>query len=430
VNKTTPLPEDWPLVALSLYRRHEAETWRELQTGPHLLRHLRRWFLFQSLCGLLWNEFPRPTIDLYLAGLTKYGRKTVLWALTRWLAFLKREKQGLQPEEPELPGTPLHRPLRMKRCVDLVPPACWSKAAQQLYLEYLRHLRSRLKSPKEYLLPLHHFFKAQRKLGFCFREFPPSLLDGHLKSLRPRPRLRLVNALRSWLRFLYRRKELLLPLQDEIAKYRPKVHHRRLILSHAQVLSVLAQPNLGKPVGLRDRALLEVAYAAGLRIGELLALDLADLDLGKGLLKVLKSKNDRQRNVPLTHWALHFLQTYLKEARPELTSPLSLNALWLNSQGGRLTRAQLISHLPKTYRWSKTVGFRFTVHLLRHACATHLLSSGAPLRHVQELLGHQNLSSTQIYTHITPVALEEQHRRCHPRFQEAFCQVFPAVGLI
>ena len=257
-----------------------------------------------------------------------------------------------------------------------------------------------------------------------FRDFPSRLLADYLATLTPRPRLLLINALSSWFRFLYRRKELLLPLHEELAPYRPTVLHRRLILSHDQVLQVLAQPDLSDAQGLRDRAFLEVAYATGLRLSELLALDLADLDLGGGLVKVRKSKNDRQRNAPLTNWARHFLHRYLEEARIQLTSPLSLNALWLNARGGRWRRYQVILRLPKVYRWRETVGFRFTMHLLRHACTTHLLSSGAPLRHVQELLGHSDLGSTQIYTHITPVALREQHRRCHPRFQAPFRQVF------
>lgn len=424
MKKTTPLPEGWPIQALSLYRRHEALTWRELKTARPLLRQLRLWLLFQSLWGLAWTEFPRVAIDRYLLGLPQWQRTTVLWALTRWLAFLKKEGQPLQPEEPELPGTPLHRPKRMKHRIDVTAPTWWPEFARQLYDEYLRYLRQRLKNLKEYLLLLHHFFQEQRQQGYGFREFPRRFLSHYLMNLKPRPRLRLVNALSSWMRFLYRRKELLLPLHEDLAEYRPTVLHHRPILSHDQVLCVLAQPDLSNAEGLRDRAFLEMAYATGLRLGELLALDLADVDLGSALIRVQKSKNDCQRNVPLTGWARHFLQRYLTETRPELTSPLSLNSLWLNAQGRRWRKYQVILRLPKVYRWRETVGFRFTMHLMRHACATHLLSAGAPLRHVQELLGHRDLGSTQIYTHLTPVALREQHRRCHPRFSEPFRQVF------
>ena len=97
MKKTTPLPEGWPIQALGLYRRHEALTWRELATARPLLRYLRRWLLFQSLCGLAWTEFPRAAIDEYLAGLSRYGRTITLWGLTRWLDFLQRSGQALQP---------------------------------------------------------------------------------------------------------------------------------------------------------------------------------------------------------------------------------------------------------------------------------------------------------------------------------------------
>ncbi len=380
--------------------------------------------MFQSWRGLGWNEFPRAVVDEYLAGFSSWQRMLTLWGLTRWLDFLQQVGQSVTPEEPELPGTPVHRLRRMKHRLDLEAPTWWPETAQQRYREYRARLRQRAKNCKSYLRPLYHFFREQRRQGLSFRDFPSSLLADYLATLTPRPRLLLINALSSWFRFLYRRKELLLPLHEELAPYRPTVLHRRLILSHDQVLQVLAQPDLSDAQGLRDRAFLEVAYATGLRLSELLALDLADLDLGGGLVKVRKSKNDRQRNVPLTGWARHFLHRYLEEARIQLTSPLSLNALWLNARGGRWRRYQVILRLPKVYRWRETVGFRFTMHLLRHACATHLLSSGAPLRHVQELLGHSDMGSTQIYTHITPVALREQHRRCHPRFQAPFRQVF------
>jgi site-specific recombinase XerD len=148
-----------------------------------------------------------------------------------------------------------------------------------------------------------------------------------------------------------------------------------------------------------------------------------DLDLKAGLVEVVKAKNYRQRRLPLTQCALDFLKLYLTEGRSQLTSPLSLNALWLNSRGGRLSRAQFQQRLNKVYRCRETLDFPFTMHLLRHACATHLLSAGAPLRHVQELLGHLDIASTQIYTHITPANLSEQHRRCHPRFSPGFLSV-------
>ncbi|MBX3170752.1 MAG: tyrosine-type recombinase/integrase [Candidatus Eremiobacteraeota bacterium] len=117
---------------------------------------------------------------------------------------------------------------------------------------------------------------------------------------------------------------------------------------------------------------------------------------------------------------MHYLSLYLSQARPQLASPLSSNALWLNARGSRWKRNEVIPHLPKTYRWRETVGFHFTMHLMRHAFATHLLAAGAPLRDVQELLGHCSIRSTTIYTHITPLALQAQLGHCHPRNQTGF----------
>ncbi|MCW5872954.1 MAG: tyrosine-type recombinase/integrase [Candidatus Eremiobacteraeota bacterium] len=177
------------------------------------------------------------------------------------------------------------------------------------------------------------------------------------------------------------------------------------MLSHEQVLQVLAIPLVTEPLGLRDRAYLEMAYGTEMRRGELHALELTDLDLNQGLVLVRKPKNMEQRTVPLTNWALHYLLRYLEEARPKLTSPLSLNALWLSETGRRMRLSGLGERFYKEYRAHKTLDFPFTLHQMRHACATHLLQAGASIREIQQLLGHRELASTEIYTHLTPTRL-------------------------
>lgn len=417
-------PERWSAEARLLYRHYEANLWQNLQHPKGHLKHLRPYFEFQVRQGFAFHEIDRPALDLYLSRLRGWKRTFFLGALARWLRFLKKMGQQLVPEEPELPGGPPHCVKRVDPYLELKPPAAWPERARALYQQYRERLQQRSACPKAYLRPLHHFFRAQHKQGFTFLEFPRQLLDRYFASLGPSALSTLLNALAGWLRFLHRRKELLLPLHEKLAEYRQKLNHRRPILSHDQVIQVIALVSSQTvPEYLRDRALLEMAYASGMRAGELLALNLPDLDLKRGLVQVLKTKNYRERRVPITKIALDCLKRYLAEARPELTSPLSLNALWLNRRGGRLTHDQLSRRFAKVYDCHEVLGMRFHLHLLRHACATHLLTSGAPLRHVQELLGHSCIESTQLYTHITPAYLAEQHRRCHPRFSPGFSHI-------
>lgn len=417
-------PESWSAEARFLYRSYEASLWRELVEPKGHLKNLRPYFEFQVHQGFAFNEIDRPALDVYLSTLRGWRRVFFLGALARWLRFLKKVGQTLVPEEPELPGGPIHRKRRVDPYLELKPPAAWPERGLALYQQYRERLERRSTCPKAYLGPLHHFFRAQYKQGFTFLEFPRQLLDSYFAPLRPCALSQLLNALAGWLRFLYRAKQLLLPLHEKLAEYRQKRNHRRPILSHDQVIQVLGLASAQTtPEYLRDRALLEMAYASGMRAGELLALNLPELDLKRGLVQVVKTKNYRERRVPLTRIAVDCLKRYLAEARPELTSPLSLNALWLNQRGGRLTHNQLSRRFSRVYGCHEVLGMRFHLHLLRHACATHLLTSGAPLRHVQELLGHVDLASTETYTHLTPTHLAEQHRRCHPRFSPGFSRV-------
>ena len=298
-----------------------------------------------------------------------------------------------------------------KKKKKLNPPSAWPPHAQALYWEFQRKISQKLKSAHAYLLRLDQFFHYQEQAGYSFREFPQSLLGEYFNLHGTRH----VITLRIWLRFLFQRKELLMPLHTELNYPRP-IYRRRAILSYEQVLQLLKLPPLDEAAGLRDRAFLELAYGTGMRHGELEALDLSDVDLHSGWVYIREAKNAYQRKVPLTHWAIHFISRYLQESRPLLVTPLSPpNALWLNALGKRFARHCMGQRLHGLYRVKKTLGFPLTLHHLRHACATHLLAGGASLRDVQELLGHRDIRSTQIYTHITPVYLRSVHERCHPR---------------
>jgi integrase/recombinase XerD len=166
-------------------------------------------------------------------------------------------------------------------------------------------------------------------------------------------------------------------------------------------------------LALRDRALLETLYAAGLRVSEATALDVDDLDLEDGTVRAF-GKGAKERLVPIGRSARRALEGYLVRARPLLAGPRSGPALFLNAQGSRLTRQGCWKILR---RHARHAGLEAEVspHVLRHSFATHLLAGGADIRSVQELLGHASLATTQVYTRITPDRLREVYLRAHPR---------------
>ena len=184
-------------------------------------------------------------------------------------------------------------------------------------------------------------------------------------------------------------------------------------LTEAEVEALLAAPDVTTPIGLRDRAMLEVLYAAGLRVSELVGLRLAQLSLRQGLVRVT-GKGGRERLVPLGEQALDWLQRYLREARPLLLGTVTSEALFPGRGGAAMTR-QTFWHRLRRHARSAGIRKRLSPHTLRHAFATHLLNHGADLRVVQMLLGHSDLSTTQIYTHVAQQRLRQLHAEHHPR---------------
>lgn len=304
--------------------------------------------------------------------------------------------------------------------IDLRPPDTWPEPAQQLYRDFENWLARRRVRPRSVHLELYHFFREQSAQGLSYREFPASLWDSYKRTLPPGAQVNAWVALRCWLRYLYKRQELLWPMHDELSRPDRPPTRPRPCLSFEQVLRLMALPTVAEPEGLRDRAFFEMAYATGMRRGEMLKLNLTDVDLVQALVYVRFPKNTEDRILPLGATAVHYLERYLREARPELLSPLSSNALWLGPKGERLQPDALGDRLMNHYRTEATLGFKVTLHLLRHTCATHLLQQGAPLPDVQQLLGHRALRSTQIYTRLTPFHLQRVHARSHPRNQANF----------
>ncbi len=194
---------------------------------------------------------------------------------------------------------------------------------------------------------------------------------------------------------------------------------RRLprVLTAEEAAGLMAVPEASEPAGLRDRAILETLYAGGLRVSELVGLDLRDLELGARRLRVT-GKGDRERMALIGGRATAAIQGYLSAGRPSLAIQARRPgpALFLNQRGGRLT-ARSVQRLIAGCARAAGIDRRVTPHVLRHSFATHLMDGGADLRVVQELLGHQNLGTTQIYTHVSQTRLEEAYLRAHPRLR-------------
>ena len=185
-------------------------------------------------------------------------------------------------------------------------------------------------------------------------------------------------------------------------------------ISISQVHRLLEQPTkLSTPEAKRDRAMLELLYATGMRVSELVSLNLADIDTEGGYVRCF-GKGHKERLIPIYRRAVLVLKEYLTEARPHLAHNSDEKALFLNRRGERLTRQGLWQIL-KGYAKSAELGTEITPHTLRHSFATHMLSGGADLRSVQELLGHANISTTQVYTHLTTEHIRRAYESSHPR---------------
>ncbi len=185
-------------------------------------------------------------------------------------------------------------------------------------------------------------------------------------------------------------------------------------ISISQVRQLLDQPSkMTTPEARRDGAMLELLYASGMRVSELVSLNLGDVDTEGGYVRCF-GKGNKERLIPIHPQAVQAVKKYITETRPQLLRSDAELALFLNRSGDRLTRQGLWQKL-KDYAKSAGLGKAVTPHTLRHSFATHMLSGGADLRSVQELLGHANISTTQIYTHLTSEHLRRTYDRAHPR---------------
>ncbi len=234
------------------------------------------------------------------------------------------------------------------------------------------------------------------------------------RQLKPRSSARKLSVLRRFYRWLVREG---LRDEDPTALIESPKLGRRLprTLSEADVERLLAAPDLASPLGLRDRAMFELMYACGLRVGELVSLTVLQVNLQQGALRV-RGKGNKERIVPLGEVAQDWLERYANEARPLLIKAgvHHEDVLFLTARGRGMTR-QNVWHAIKKYAQLAGLSSVISPHTLRHAFATHLVNHDADLRVVQLLLGHADLSTTQIYTHVAQLRLREVHKNHHPR---------------
>jgi integrase/recombinase XerD len=236
----------------------------------------------------------------------------------------------------------------------------------------------------------------------------------HLKDvgLSPASIRRTVSAVRSYFRYLMGDGHV---VRDPSERLETPKRWRTLpeVLTVAEIQKLLAAPTIDDPLYFRDRAMLELAYGAGLRVSEWIGIGVKDMMLDEGLVRVF-GKGSKERLVPIGRGAIASLAIYLREQRPVLEKGRGRGALFLNARGEPLSRMGAWKILQKHVKRAG-ISKRVYPHTLRHSFATHLLEGGADLRAVQEMLGHADISTTQIYTHVDREYLRQVHRRYHPR---------------
>jgi integrase/recombinase XerD len=232
------------------------------------------------------------------------------------------------------------------------------------------------------------------------------------RGLSPRSVARAVAAIRSFFQFLVLEQHLADNPADDLQAPRawPALP---VFLSLDEVDALLAQPDVSTSLGLRDRAMIEVLYATGIRVSELIGLTVRDLELDQEYLMV-RGKGDKERLVPIGEEAAAWVRRYQRDSRPALAGGRSGARLFLNARGGALTRVGFWKIL-KAHGRRANLPRRLSPHVIRHSFATHLLERGADLRAIQMMLGHTDLSTTQIYTHVLEARLKAIHSRFHPR---------------
>lgn len=308
-------------------------------------------------------------------------------------------------------------------------PKAPSSGFEALVLDFLSHLeferglsRNTLAAYRTDLLQLGVFLRGRQReaedatgpdlADFLARLAEPHGEDDSDPACSPATINRKAACMRSFYRHL-RREEIV--EHDPTAALPPPRRGRKLphVLSHSEVRKLLAQPRGDEPVAIRDRALLELMYASGLRASETTGLEIGDVNLTQGFLRA-RGKGSKERVVPVGGVAATAVAAYLRTARPKLVGSGAERKLFVNFRGGALTRQGLYKIVERHARSAGLAG-KMSPHTLRHSFATHLLSGGCDLRSVQEMLGHADVSTTQLYTHLSGEDLKQAYFDAHPR---------------
>lgn len=291
---------------------------------------------------------------------------------------------------------------------------------QNEFLLYLKSIRGYSNNTIEsYRNDLKKLFNYFEKLGIDdFDDVTKTHLSSYFSyivgsDLSTKTIARNYSSIRSFFKFLFINEYI---RNNPAIKFKPpKIkQHPPEVLSFEEIEKILSQPDTNTPVGIRDKAMLEFAYATGARVSEIINTKLSDLFFAEEIVRVF-GKGSKERFIPIHREAIYWIERYLSKVRPLFYHPLkSKNYLFLNQRGGKLSRMgfhKILKHYVSLAKIDKNVH----AHTLRHSFATHLLEGGAEIRVVQELLGHENISTTQIYTHIDREYLREILNTFHPR---------------
>ncbi|WCN36859.1 site-specific tyrosine recombinase XerD [Aneurinibacillus uraniidurans] len=287
------------------------------------------------------------------------------------------------------------------------------------FIHYLTVERGLAKNTLEsYQRDLTAYCTYVQKEGFTdINQTTRAQIMGYLMRLQEQGRAtatisRNVASIRAFYQFLLREK--MTDKDPSVNLESPKIEKKLpQVLSVTEVETLLNGPDAHIPTGMRDKAMLELLYATGIRVSELVSLNLSDVNLAMGFVKCF-GKGSKERIIPLGRLAIENVRGYIERSRPLLKKRGSDEALFLNHHGRRLSR-QGFWKIIKKYAQVANSNKEVTPHTLRHSFATHLLENGADLRSVQEMLGHADISTTQIYTHVTKTRLKEVYAKAHPR---------------
>ena len=311
-------------------------------------------------------------------------------------------------------GSPLgeDRPTKLKTPLFMAElPSEVSDFLQYLWLE--KGLSSNTREAYQRDLQLFHQWLDETSLITASKDHLKDFLSWRFEQkYHPRSTARQISSLRGFYRYLLKEEHI---NQDITANIEMPRQGRTLpkSMSEDDVDALLNAPDTNTPIGLRDRCMLELLYACGLRVTELVSLTIDNVNTRQGVVRIL-GKGSKERLVPMGQEALEWLQQYMTQARMDLMNESDLPTLFPGRYGRPMTR-QTFWHRIKHYTQIAGVSGEVSPHVLRHAFATHLLNHGADLRVVQLLLGHSDLSTTQIYTHVANHRLQALHEEHHPR---------------